>query len=135
MGSELWCINKADYSDASTNTLVSSESFLFLTCLDKQSAQPFQVVLWIHIAVLIFYMEATTMSNKNHLVWITCCLDKFYQWVITRILKIRQFKYNNYQNAGYTSKINPSAFNCSPLPLLVFHAVIFVTVGLQIITF
>jgi hypothetical protein len=71
-----------------TNTLVSSESFLFLTCLDKQSAQPFQVVLWIHIAVLIFYMEATTMSNKNHLVWITCCLDKFYQCeVITRILE------------------------------------------------
>jgi len=75
----------ADYSDASTNTLVSSEDFSLLILINQQFEMPFQVISVFHIAVLIFYMEATTMSNKNHLVWITCCLNKFYQLVITRI--------------------------------------------------
>jgi hypothetical protein len=48
-----------------TNTLVSSESFLVLTCLNKQSAMPFQVKFSSHKAVLIYYTQATSVSTKN----------------------------------------------------------------------
>jgi hypothetical protein len=49
-----------------TNTLVSSESFLLLTCLNKQLALLFlRLSLSFHIAVLIYYTQATSVSTMN----------------------------------------------------------------------